>query len=274
MGETTQIPTPTPQPETPQQTINNTNQTPQPKNKNHHVIFIIGLIICLIIGGGFYFLSLSTTKAPNSTNQPAIQTKSNPLNNPVIRKLAEKLPIPKITMIPITITPTIPQPTSHQTTPILLNKTYTNKENNFSIAYPENETIQENDHGFGVIDVALFDHTHNSSAAAPEIQFLLTPKTIADLIGQNFDQLYSLPSPSAQIMQINKQSQQFTKIQNRTIAGLRAFDFTSTSYPVNPNEQPQVGAFIELGDNLFTISTSQSNQAILDAMLASFKYTP
>jgi hypothetical protein len=65
--------------------------------------------------------------------------------------------------------------------------------------------------------------------------------------------------------------QQFTKIKNTTIYGLRAFDFMTTASPPDPTEEAEIGTYIELGKNTLIISTGESNKSTLDYMLSTFK---
>jgi hypothetical protein len=257
----------------------NPQPTPAPtKPQSSHLLKKIILIalgsiaLILVIGAtGVYFLARQLLP-PTANSKTTTQDATKILNNPVVKKMIEQAPIPKITMIPVTVTlsPTIAISTPPQQTTNW--KTYQNSVYNFSINYPGNLTSKENDHGFGVTDVVFFDPTQGSSEDAPQVQFLLFPQSIGSLIGQDFDELYNLPNPSAQVLKMESGSQQFTKLQNTTIQGSKAFSFQSTAYPPAEGEQPSVGIYIEIGDNILTISTNQTNQAVLDAMIKTFIY--
>jgi hypothetical protein len=271
---------PTNTPSTANTPENSTNEIPpaKPRKLLKKILITLSISILSIIiltGIGTYFLAKQLLPSATNPNEP--QDAAKILNNPVVKKMIQTAPIPKVTMIPITVTlsPTLVTSGTESANALPTSwKTYQNASYKFSINYPGNDTYQENNHGLGVIDVVFFDTTQGSSADSPDYQFLLFPKSIGSLIGQDFDALFNLPNPSAQILKINNTSQQFTKLQNTTINGLRAFTFQSTSYPPVADEEPQVGDYIEMGDNILTISAGQSNQATLNSMSASFKYTP
>lgn len=232
------------------------------------LIFIAVILIITIAGAGILIFSRLKNKPASS------------LDNALILKMAEKLPIPKITFVPITLAPATPssqagqQPTSEPYQPTIEPsnwKTYKNTSINFSLNYPSELTTQEKSHGLGVTDISFINPNSNPQNAL-KYQILIYPKTIGNLIGPNFEQFYNLPSPSTQLMTSeNSAPQQFTKIKNTAIYGLRAFDFRTTSDPPDPTEEAEIGTYIELGKNTLIISTVESNKTVLDYMLSTFK---
>jgi hypothetical protein len=282
--------------ETPQSITQPTTTLNTPKFRNFLKVFLITILLFLVFataGAGYQLFS----QQKNSTN-PGINKspQSSPLDNPFIQKVAEKLPIPKITFVPITITPTLtpnqtnPQPNGQQAnsltppqnqpttqtsniTPLTQNwNTYNNTSLNFSLTYPSGLTLHENSHGLGVTDISFTSPDNTNAQNAPDYQILIYPKSIGKLIGQDFNELFALTSNSTLRMTSDASApQQFTKIGNITINGLRAFDYTTTSDPPDPSEEPEIGTYIELGENTIIISTGESNKAILDHMLSTFK---
>ncbi len=204
--------------------------------------------------------------------------KSFSLDNPEILKLAEKLPIPKITMVPITLAPTVQnqvsvEQSSVKTKPQSWN-IYKNTTFNFSMEYPSDLKALEKSHGMGVADISFKSPTNSYTQGAADYQILIYPKIIGGLIGQDFDKLYALVSPSTQRMTSESSvPQQFTKISNMTISGLRAFNFRTTSDPPDPYAEAEVGVYIEIEGGTLIISTKESNAAILDQMISTFKYS-
>ena len=248
-------------------------QKPEPTSRSHRsrkilYISIIVLLIFLILHTGLYFLSKSTNPAKKASN-------NSPLDNPLVQQMAEKLPIPKITMTLITLAPTptfaINPPTPQSTPkPTETNNqnwtTYNNTTLNFSLLYPSHLTVKENEHGFGVADITFSNTTNH------DYQMLFYPAIIGKLIVQDFNTLYALPANTTQRMTSETMKPQlYTKINNRTINGHRALDFEATDDPPDPYIEPEVGTYIELGENRMIISTRQSNRATLNQMLINFK---
>ncbi len=242
-------------------------------------ILLICITIIIIIVAGASILIFSQLKSITKTDNKN-SSQSSPLDNPIILKMAEKLPIPKITFVPITLAPTItpsginPQPSP---TPIPLTiqpsnwKTYNNTSFNFSLSYPLELTIQEKSYGLGVTDIS-FTNPNGNPQNAPEYQILIYPKTIGKLIGQDFDQFYALPEQSTQLMTSEGNTpQQFTKVGNITINGMHAFNFRTTASPPDPTEETEIGTYIELKENTLIISTGESNKTSLDYILSTFK---
>lgn len=262
-------------------TLSNPSKT---KPRNLWKILVIFFAIITIITAsavGIFIFSQFNSNIKTENNKKSSQ--NSPLDNPLILKMAEKLPIPKITFIPITLTPTSPaSPTNLTQTPNLsplaqsqippgIWKTYKNSSFNFSLNYPAELTVQEKSHDLGIADIS-FSNPNGNPQNGPKYQILIYPKIIGNLIGQNFDQLYAL-APQDTLLMTSESStpQQFTKINNNTINSLRAFKFRATSDPPDPAEEAEIGAYIELGENTLIISTGESNQTILDYMLSTFK---
>jgi len=150
-------------------------------------------------------------------------------------------------------------------------KTYNNTSFNFSLSYPLELTIQEKSHGLGVSDIS-FNNPNANPQNAPEYQILIYPKAIGNLIGQDFDQFYALPEQNTQLMTSEGNApQQFTKVGNITINGMRAFNFRTTSDPPDPTEETEIGTYIKLKEDTLIISTGESNKTSLDYMLSTFK---
>lgn len=251
-----------------------------PKPRNFWKILLISItVIVIITTAGAGILIFSQLKSITETNNSK-SSQSSPLDNPLILKMVEKLPIPKITFVPITLAPTTPlsqtnpQSTSTPYRPTMQPsdwKTYNNISFNFSLSYPQELTTQENSHGLGVTDIS-FTNPNSNPQNAPKYQILIYPKTIGNLIGQSFEQFYNLPAQSTQLMTSEATTpQQFTKIKNTTINSLRAFNFRTTSDPPDPAEEAEIGTYIELGESTLIISTGESNQTILDHILSTFK---
>ncbi len=244
------------------------------------VIGIILLLLLLVTGTGVVVIS----QQKNSTGKNTKKTFSDsPLNNPLVQKLVEKLPIPKIIMIPITLAPTempsndktlLPNQTQDEPTifPTYLPqdwKTYSNNTFNFSLALPSTLRAQENSLGLGIAGISFVNPDNNKAI----YQILIYPKTIGKLIGMDFDILYALPVPSTMRMTTGKTSQIFTKTESEAVESLRSFEFRSTSDPPDPNVEAEIGAYIEIGESTLIISTGESNKAILNHMLSAFKYS-
>lgn len=164
------------------------------------------------------------------------------------------------------ITPTTGETDSPATTETM--KTYENSENNFSLSHPESLAPKATSYGLGVTNISL-----NDASGQGVYQMLVFSKTIAGMIGQNFDNYYNMaPNTKTTIKDPDGNSQEFTKIKNRTTGGQRAFDYITTSSPPNPDEESDAGTYIEIGGNILIISTGESNRDQLNRMLIDFKY--
>jgi hypothetical protein len=150
---------------------------------------------------------------------------------------------------------------------------YQNSSYNFSLSFPSYLTPKEAEYGMGVSSIELRSVDNTDPKYGPDFQFLIFPKTLGSLIGQDFDAYYAMANNATKLIKDQQgASQSFTKIRNRTVSGLRAIDFTTISSPPAANEQLEVGSYIEIGNSVFIISTAESNKATLESMLASFKY--
>ncbi|MBU3979122.1 hypothetical protein KKE68_05490, partial [Patescibacteria group bacterium] len=79
-----------------------------PKPRNFWKILLISItVIVIITTAGAGILIFSQLKSITETNNSK-SSQSSPLDNPLILKMVEKLPIPKITFVPITLAPTTP----------------------------------------------------------------------------------------------------------------------------------------------------------------------
>jgi hypothetical protein len=150
--------------------------------------------------------------------------------------------------------------------------TYHNNAYKFSLPIAKDLKINEKPYGFGVSSVEM-RAPDTTSDYGPDFQMLIFPKAIGAQIGQDFDKYYGLADNTTQeIKDTSGTTVKFTKIKNRTVNNLRAFDFTSGSLPADPNEEAEIGVYIEMGTDTLVISTPESNKAKLDTMLANFKY--
>lgn len=149
-------------------------------------------------------------------------------------------------------------------------KTYTSNNDNIQFSYPSTDEIKTQSYGFGVTSLTL-----QNSNKDTDFQVLLLPKTLAIAVGQDFDGYYAMPnnttktikSPLAQ----DNTTEQFTKIQNRTVNGLQALDYSSIASNATPGTTPEIGTIIENGSNLVLISTDQTNKAKLEQVLKTVK---
>lgn len=265
-------------PNSPNDNPPNTNPPQKPKtptSRRSRKILYISLAILLIFLGLGAGLSLFSTNSKDAYN--------NPLDNPMVQQMAEKLPLPKITMTLVTLAPSptfainplTPEPSLNAPPANYQNwKTYNNTKFNFSITYPSNLNIKENDHGLGVMDIALTSSTADANAqdSNPDYQILIYPASVEKFIGYDFNTIYSLPANTTQRMSAqNMGPQLFTKINNRTISGHQGFDFEATGDPADPYIEAEAGTYIDLGNNRIIFSTGKSNRATLDQMLVTFK---
>lgn len=235
------------------------------------LIFIIVFIVIVVAGLGVVIFSLQNIKS----------SKGNPLDNPMVMKLIEKMPVPKITMVQITpIAPTentsVPQISTTQPVDIQPKaqnwNTYKNISLNFSLKYPSDCKLHENSQGLGVEEISFNSPENKDPENSPDYQILVYPKSFGKLIGQDFDEIYALPiSSTMRLSSEGSSPQQFTKKANKTIKGLRAIEYISTADPPNPGEEEEVGYYIEYKDSVLIITTINSNKGNLDYMVSTFK---
>ena len=148
---------------------------------------------------------------------------------------------------------------------------YTNTAFNLAFSYPPTDVVQTKQYGFGVSSSAFQSKNGNV-----DFQILFLPKTLASAVGQDFDSYYTMPNNATQIIKSplsqDNTTEKFAKINDRTVNGNEALDYQSRASNANPNSQPEIGTFIEVGDNLVLISTAQSNKQKLEDMLETFHY--
>ncbi len=217
-------------------------EAPPPVPKKHKVLkiilIVIGVIVVLIllfVGAALYYLQ------KNGITMDRISPKAVP-------------------------TSTVTHNTNSTT------NTYHNNAYKFSMPYDKDLKINEKPYGFGVSSVEM-RAADTPADYGPDFQMLIFPKAIGAQIGQDFDKYFDLADNTTQeIKDPGGTTVKFTKIKNRAVNNLRAFDFTSASVPADPNEESEIGVYIEMGTDTLVISTPESNKAKLDAMLADFKY--
>src|SRR4051812_15431937 len=201
--------TPIDQPEVPATDTTPEPTQPAPKKRSilKIVFIILGIIFVLIllcVGAAFYYLQ------KNGITMDRISPKAVP-------------------------TSTVTANTNSTT------NTYHNNAYKFSMPYPKELKINEKPYGFGVSSVEM-RASDTPADNGPDFQMLVFPKAIGAQIGQDFDKYYDLPDNTPQ--EIKDQSGatvKFTKIKNRTVNNLRAFDFTSGSIPADPQEETEIG---------------------------------
>lgn len=151
-------------------------------------------------------------------------------------------------------------------------QTYTNSTNKFSIQYPSDLQLKETSIGMGVSSVDLRSPDNLDTSYLADIQMLTLPKYIGKTIGQDFDEYYAMSENTSKTISAQGLSRTITKMKNRSVNNQRAFDFKSTASPADPNEEPTIGVYVEMGDNILIISTPEHNKDKLEQMLANFKY--
>jgi len=151
-------------------------------------------------------------------------------------------------------------------------KTYTNSSVKITFSYPPTDTVKTSSYGFGVTSLML-----SQTNGDVDLQMLLLPKTLAQTVGQDFDGYYAMQDNTSKVIKSplsqDNATETFTKIDNRSINGLKALDYQSVSSNAKPDAQPEIGTFIQAGSNLILISTGKSNKTALEQMLESFRYT-
>ncbi len=152
-------------------------------------------------------------------------------------------------------------------------KKYVNTENKISFAYPPDDKIKTSSLGFGVTNITL-----TNPKEVVDFQFFIAPKSIAQAIGQDFDNYYSMENNSTKTIKnpLSKDTttEKFTKIRNRSISGLEALEYQSTASNAPKDAKPAIGTFISTGDTLIVISTNSENKTRLEDLLNSFSYQP
>jgi hypothetical protein len=151
-------------------------------------------------------------------------------------------------------------------------KKYTNTDMHFAFSYPATDTLKTSSYGFGVTNVLLED-----ASGTTDFQILLLPKSLAQAVGQDFDSYYAMQDNTTKIikspMSQDNTTEKFTKIRDRSIAGLQALDYQSIASNAPSGTQPEIGTLLSSGDNVILISTNQNNKTVLEQLLSSFTYS-
>lgn len=153
-------------------------------------------------------------------------------------------------------------------------KTYENKDKTLKFNYPPTFDVQEKSYGFGVNTMELRSENNTDASDMPDVQILTLPKSIAKMIGQDFDAYYQMkPNESKSItseLQGEKEEQLFTKIKNREINGMRAVEYTSIPIPNPENYEAELGVFIENGDAITMFVTGESQKEDLENIIRTY----
>lgn len=155
-------------------------------------------------------------------------------------------------------------------------QTYENKDQKFSLQYPEELQAKETTVGFGVNTVTLRSAENTDAAYAPDIQILTVPKAMSKAIGQDFESYYAMAENTTKKIESpldgGEKAELFTKVRNREINGLRALDYSSVPDPNPDNQDPEVGTFVEVGDNLVIFASGTDTREDLEEVLKTFNY--
>ena len=151
-------------------------------------------------------------------------------------------------------------------------KTYSNTDAKITFAYPPADSIKTSSLGFGVTNAVL-----QKTNKTMDFQILFVPKSLAQVVGQNFDTYYTLPNNTTKVIKSpisqDNTTEEFTKIRNRSINGLQALDYQSIASDAKPGTQEEIGTFIAAGDNVVLFSTGAENKMKLEQILSSFTYS-
>lgn len=171
-----------------------------------------------------------------------------------------KTPLPKVTPAPV--------PSGF--------KTYENTKQKIALSYPSTLQVKENSYGMGVSTVEMRSAENTNKQDAPDVQMLTVPKTMAMAIGQDFDAYYAMADNTTKLISSplngSKTAENFTKVQNRNINGMRAFEYSSVPQPNPNNQEAEIGVFIETGSELTIFATGENDRAQLETMLTTFTY--
>lgn len=153
--------------------------------------------------------------------------------------------------------------------------TYQNEKENFSLSYPETLKKKETSYGFGINTIELRSEENTDPAYAPDIQILTVPKSLAKTAGQDFDAYYDMTdgttsNVSGQLKGDTKAEERFTKVRNRDINGLRAFEYSSVPNPNPEDIEAEIGVFIEKGNDLVIIAGGETEREQLENVLKTF----
>lgn len=152
-------------------------------------------------------------------------------------------------------------------------KTYTSTIYKLHFSYPTEDNINSSTIGFGVTSIEMRNASNNL-----DFQILLLPKSLAHVVGQDFDNYYAMPNRVTRVIQSplakDNTTEKFTKIHNRSIDSNKAIDYQSIASNAKPNSQPEIGTYIQVGNNVVLFSTETSNKKKLEQLLSTFIYTP
>jgi hypothetical protein len=150
-------------------------------------------------------------------------------------------------------------------------KVYENADAKIELSYPPTDTFTTDSYSFGVTGVSF-----DTASEDTDFQILILPKSLAQTVGQSFDTYYTMPNKTTTTVKSplakDNTTQQFTKVQNRSVNGLQAFDYSSIPTDAPKDTTPEVGTFLQAGSNLILISTTPDNKETLEKMLSSFHY--
>jgi len=151
-------------------------------------------------------------------------------------------------------------------------KKYTNTDLHIGFSYPAADTLKSSSYGLGVTNVIITD-----SQGETDFQLLLLPKSLAQAVGQDFDSYYAMQDNTTKTIKSplsqDNTTEKFTKIRDRSVAGLQAVDYQSVASNAPTGTEPEIGTFISTQDNIILISTDSGNKTPLEQLLSSFTYT-
>lgn len=264
------------------------DQSAKKKGKRKFIIILIAIIFLTVVAAAAISYLSSFNDASKTGRNKA---KNALLDNPIVMKAAESLPIPKITMVPVTpisVSPALMPGNAGANReggsqeqvndagsiiePDLLMTTYTNTDLSFSMDYPADYKVEENSYGLGVTQINFISPINSDPGNYPDIQLLVYPVQIGKLIGQDFDKLYALGENTTQRMSSESiDPRLFTVVKKKDVAGYRAFEFRTTDDPPDENIEAETGVYIFANDLIFIMSTGESGINLLDKMILTFK---
>lgn len=153
-------------------------------------------------------------------------------------------------------------------------KSYENPNQKFSMSYPETLDMSEKSYGLGVNAIELRSNDNANTSNLANVQILTVPKSIAKMIGQDFDAYYQMQPNETKIitgeLQGKKEEQKFTKVRSREINGMRAVEYTSVPNPNPEDYEAELGVFIENGNDLTIFVTGESEKEQLEKILTTY----
>lgn len=230
---------------------------PFQKSKSRSFLFLTIFTIIVSITGGMLFYT-AAQKTTLEKNQKKLQQQQKFIKQEVLSYKQS------------------PQSGNATTKPVQW-KIYQNNTHKFSLSYPNTQQMKEISYGLGVKGIE-FRSAGTPASEPADFQLLIFPKSLGKTIGQDFSEYYSLSANTSKVVKDSYASQKFTKIRNRSLNSelsgtrLRAFDYKATSYPADPEEEAEIGIYIEIGTNILVVSTGEGSKAVFESMLTSFKY--